>query len=619
MDGSSRADSERWLRTVAERAEFRARELTPEKLLDALKAAYGRLLITLDVGTGKTVLLDRLIAMILATEVYDLVVYLVGQLNLLAERPWLAKDPSDNASPYEGARKKIVVLAGRPRERCGPDRDRMWQSYLDAGCTRLGREDVCGTCPQRAGCQWPDQLSEERLAGAKVIVGAQAFMKVVPGLMEMLQQRTGAQRPLLIMDEGIIIEHPYRAQLPMRAIEQSLRVARRAAGVDDATADALAEWIRTHEALLDPSNQDLNLSFPGHLEEEQELLIQRLGWKAHGPSFRFLGHEFAMIARSRRWRTSDGSVEYVRRPLLRSVDYVLASAGLPLDLARERLGDLQLQEFCPGVRLLDEGTQVFNICCAAGSTKYFPKNAPQILFATAQMVVRLDAEGKRTVVVGKKCFAAHIQALLQGYLRELSGKELRVVHGASEAEVQDPLVVPLLTYGVRGVNLFEEFHAAIAVCSFNAREDVLDAMLNDTRGPDARTSLAFGDFGGKRVARPVGPRARWGGEHALTQGVQHQFEAAWAEQVLGRVRFASRPRLVIFFQRGPLRFPLTAEFRTLPAFRSYFGLLTRRQWQHRERAALAQEMIRSGASVATTAGALGVDRRTVFRLKRASR
>jgi hypothetical protein len=100
---------------------------------------------------------------------------------------------------------------------------------------------------------------------------------------------------------------------------------------------------------------------------------------------------------------------------------------------------------------------------------------------------------------------------------------------------------------------------------------------------------------GKRVATASDYGQQLRGFAALARDYQHQHETAIAEQALGRVRFAVRPRLVVFFQRGPLRYPLTRDFPTMESFRRHFGLVTRREWKKARRARCVAELTASGS------------------------
>ena len=280
---------------------------------------------------------------------------------------------------------------------------------------------------------------------------------------------------------------------------------------------------------------------------------------------------------------------------------------------KQRLDEPGIVDFAPDARYLNADTQIFNIRNRAGAAAFYRKNSPQILFAAAQLIANLHAQGKRSLVVAKKKFAATAATDLERHLVTLTGRSYRVVCNASASEIADPLVVPLITYGSQGINLYEDdFYAAIALCSFNARQNVVDDRLNDDRMPDEQVKVDFHFARGYRRARPTGYFDRRQGYGSLADAYQHHLEMSRAEQALGRVRFIAKSRLVVFFQMGKMRYP-AHEFTTLQAFRDHFGLLTSREWQRRFGVARIATLLAQGATTAQIIRATGMPRRTVAR------
>jgi hypothetical protein len=153
-------------------AEFRG-GLTGRRGLELVREAGGRLLVQLPVGVGKSVLLDAMTLEAADSGAYDLVVVLCPTRRLIRER-----------SPLRDRRHglRVVNLRPRPARRCGPERDALWRQYEAADLGALGRRDVCGTCPRRAGCFWPEQYGR-RLRGARVVYAAQAHLARSPAFL----------------------------------------------------------------------------------------------------------------------------------------------------------------------------------------------------------------------------------------------------------------------------------------------------------------------------------------------------------------------------------------------------------------------------------------------------
>ena len=96
---------------------------------------------------GKSYALDRIIEAAVGSGSYDLVVAMFPTRRVLEERAWIR-------TPPPGV--KIVNLRPRPRQRCG-DLDGPWRHFEQAGMAALGRVELCGRCPRRPGCYWPEQ------------------------------------------------------------------------------------------------------------------------------------------------------------------------------------------------------------------------------------------------------------------------------------------------------------------------------------------------------------------------------------------------------------------------------------------------------------------------------
>lgn len=599
--------SQRFITSPDELRAYRDEELTPEKVSVRLSTARGPVVFTADTGVGKSVLTDRVVAHHRNQPDAGLLVYLTSQRSVIRERPWVQEHLA--LSPTERAAHDVAILEGRPRKRCGL-LDDAWRRYEAAGCAPLGRVELCGSCARRASCSWPEQRTAEALKGKRVIAATQTNLAVTPHLISELKSKTGADRVLVVLDEATLLETRFRRQVPYAELRASRAVF--------AQADAPRQWLEAHDALLDPLFDLALYEPPSAPPPKVAVAVQRLGLASGGPAFRYLGHDLSAIVPDTSARTPTG-IEYLARPWLRGHPCLILAAGLPIELVRHRLGAPEIEEYSPGLRFLHEGTRVFNIDSAVGTAGNFSTHRAQILFAFAQLIVRLNREGKRSLVVVKKSFAAVCCEELQAYLHELGWRDARVVRDPTVQQVARPEVVPLITYGTRGLNRYEHFDAAFALCGYHARPEVLEEFLNDVYGPDERVRIGFVRTNGKRVATATDYGQQLRGFTALAQDYQHQHETAIAEQALGRVRFAVHPRLAIFFQRGPLRYPLEREFPTLESFRRHFDLVTRREMHRAEQIRCVRELTAAGKSAAKTARQLGLSERQVYRLRAAAR
>lgn len=607
MTAPSPADGVRWVRGEAALASFRARVLASAPALAAL-AKHRAILQNHDIGVGKTTFIERLVAELRVGGPYDLIVYLASERTVLAERTFV-KETLD-LSRSQRASHDVAVLLGRPVERCG-DLDAAWKPYEASGCTVIGRARLCEMCPRAGECEWPRQLTTDALRGKRVVCATQAYLTVIPNFVELLADLVGAERVLMILDEAPLVEMPFKTFLRRRDLK-------RWAGVVDAALSGAEEslqtreaWRRLHRRLLDPADTLEELEIPP-MDTPSVEAIQARGFAEHGQDFRFLGYELPVLARRPRWRDAGGDVAYRRHPVLGDVHVLVTAAGVPLEVAQRHLGLPHLQAYEPGYRFLAEGSEIINLRSRLGAARNFPKNAPQILSCFAQLIVQRNAAGHRCLAVTKKMFLQSVGSALEERLRRLSGLPFRVVANPDRATCEDPLVVPLLHYGVRGVNTYEAFDTAIALNSYNVRTDVLEKLLNDPHAPGAEVRVETSVGNSTKLAFVPGYWDQQRGFGPLALNYQQLLEAAWAEQTLGRVRFTVKPRLVIFFQTGPVRFPATV-FTSLESLRQRFGLATDREHSTLARREEITRSTAAGETAAAIATRLGVSVRTVRR------
>lgn len=609
----AKSHREHWVRSEADLALLRTQDLSIDSVLAAL-ARTGRLLLSLDVGGGKTHLLRELVRRHREAPIYDLVVYLTSQHRVLDEQPFVREHRA--LSNEERLIHDVALVSGRPANDCGALHDE-WKAYERAGCSDIGRAQLCqARCPRRETCAWPDRMSKDRLRGKRVIAALQPSLMVMPTFIKKLVQRTGARRALVLLDEATIVDATFQRTITYEQLERSRAVFAAVAREDDDR--RLRKWIDLHDQLLQVHAGSLDgVRLPPMIYPPQLAALQRKGWDMYSRRFRFLGFDLPALCAARRWRVEQG-VCYVARPHLDDSDYIVAAAGVPLDLVRHRFAEPRIEQFAQDVRLLHQDTRVYNINSTIGSASYHEKNAPQILYAAAQFIVKLAAEGKRVVVVTKKRFVGLDSAGLEKHLGALSGQPYRVIHNAKNEDIPDPMTIPLVTYGAQGINTYEHFDAVIALCSYNAREDVIAEHVNDVHTPSEQVSVARVIEGDETRFGALGYWARRQGFDELARSYQHQHEAAVAEQALGRVRFTIHPRLVVFMQRSHPRFPLVAEFQNLEEFRAHFGLSTQRTQHALDRREEIVVLHRAGISAREIAQRLGIDKSTVCRHLRAA-
>src|SRR5262245_42846321 len=156
------------------------------------------MLVQLVVGVGKSNWMDAVTRAAVEDGDYDLVVVLAPTRQLLEERQPLHHPPLDV---------RVVNLRPRPTDLCGPARDARWRRCGAADLGAFGRVEICGTCPARQHCFWPDQYGRA-LEGARIVYATQAHLERSPNFLASLQSWAGASRMLTLLDEANFIGTP---------------------------------------------------------------------------------------------------------------------------------------------------------------------------------------------------------------------------------------------------------------------------------------------------------------------------------------------------------------------------------------------------------------------------
>ncbi len=588
--------------------EFRG-GLTGCRGLDLLNQNGGRLLVQLPVGVGKSRWIDAITLEALGGGDYDLVVVLSPTRQLINERAPLR-------SPPPGAR--VVNLRPRPSRKCGPDRDAAWKKYEAAGLGALGRVEVCGPCPLRGKCFWPGQYGRG-LKGARLVYATQAHLERSRGFLASLRAWAGAERPLTLLDEISFLGKSFEGVVRADDLGRFLRALRLSAGGAGVPPLRHRAWVRLVEALQGASTRDLQAGDwrPPPMGHRWAAAVQRAGLRRFGADFRYLGHALAEFGHSpvgSRLRDAAGDVRYSARPYVG--DCLVFSGTADPALARYRLGKDLASPFA-GHRFAHPGTRWYNLASPAGTRQYFARHAPQALDFFAALVARRASEGKRVLLVAKKCFVELCAAGLNERLRP-HGLEV-VTGGWSEQRLAAPGVVPLINYGLIGTNLFEGFDAAYCLTGYYVHGGAVNACLQDLTRRDLRLPIKVETAGSplRRRASAADPDDRYHDVARLAQPALELQEHAAVVQAVGRVRPFTRPREVVTFQMAELPgVAYDAEFRTLAEARRHFGVPTRRASRAADLAGRVRALRLRGLTQAEAAAELGVSTRTVRRHER---
>jgi hypothetical protein len=586
-------------------AEFRAR-LTGRYGLDLVRQHGGGVLVQHQVGVGKSFWLDAITVEAVQGGDYDLAVVLCPTRQLIRERGPVRKPP-------RGVR--VINLRPRPARRCGRERDAQWRRYEAADLGALGRAEVCGACPLRGGCFWPGQYGA-RLRRARIVYATQAHLERSPNFLLSLRSWAGAERVLTLLDEANFVGGSFARRIPAESLALFAGALRRAGQSAGGAAPRHEKWLALVGALRGASTADLQevgwrVPWPG---PRWAAAVQRVGVQLYGDAFRFLGYDLTQFAASpveTRRRDEAGGIQFSVRPYVG--DCIVFTGTTDRGFACYRLGKDLASPFADH-RFRHPGTRWYNLASPIGSRRYFARHSPQVLDFFAQLVARRTAEGKRVLLVAKKCF---LRLCAVGLAERFAhaGVALRAVTGGwSEALLADPGVVPLINYGMIGTNRFEHFDVVYCLTGYYVNEHVVNQCLQDLTRQDLRLPVRIETTGHprRRRARLAEPEHRYYDLAPLVQPALEFREHGVVIQAVGRVRPFTRPREVITFQMAELPgVAYDAEFSTLAEARRHFGIACGRDCKSAALAARIGRLRRNGSTQAEVARLLGISERTV--------
>jgi hypothetical protein len=588
-------------------AEFRSTQFSAGSLAPIIDASSATL-INGPTGIGKSWLIDDLIDHYFRGVIYKLIVVLAGLTISLLERRLVRH-------PVPG----VVRLRPRPREDCGL-LDVPWREHEQPGTTTWAKCNVCPACVHHPGCFWPTQYGAG-LRPARVVFGTHQHLINNRRFLSHLRVVTKADSILLLIDEADFLEESVQVRIP----QGDLKAFRLAVENADLPEGRRRAWLEPTRLLLGARTEDLRApgwKFP-HPTLSDTLAIQSAGL-AQSAQFRWCGHQlfaFGKARRTARWRDGQGNIVFVPSPVLGNRT-VFFAAGLSAAFLRRQLRIERVTEPFASVLCQHRDTRFYNIRWLGGAASRFGSNHPQILDLFALLLLRNLAAGLRTLLVSRK----HLKRLCTGYLeRRLArwGCPVTIVASSGEPVVStDPATLPLIHYGISGVNSFEMFDAVYCLNSYHVDEVIMREMVADCEPDDLRfpVGVRLAGPGKIRTAGTFEPRHRFSSGDRIARAYHHQLEAMKVIQAVGRVRFATRPRDVITFQCGELPgISLTTEFHNLQQARQHFALPSGSEFDRQIQEREIRQLRDQGLTVSEIAQRLEVSERTVYCRLRATR
>jgi len=578
------------------------------RLLKLLRKSEGRLAVNWDIGVGKSHSSDDVIEEGVKNNRYDLIVCLSPTRQLLEERRWIKNPPP---------RIKIVNLRPRPKEDCGQSRNREWRKLEKRGMGLLGRAEICKYCPKRGICFWPEQYGKA-LKYTRVMYATQAHLGRSPFFIEQLKKWTRANSVLVLIDEVGFVCMPSRHENSFRDVKQFYTTLKKNAKNSKPT-KKLKHWLYLLDLLKKASTEDLccdQWSF-SPLSPGLTVKLQELGYALYGDDFKFIAYDlvkFGYSLISSRERRKTGDISYAIQPFI-NCDVIIYSGTVDHEFLKFRIGKSFTNPF-EMYQFRDKGTVWYNISSRIGTRSYFIRNAPQILDFYAQLIARRVNDGKKPLLVAKKRFISFCVVELNQRLKDFGFGNIKIVAVNKKTDSIAMNAVPIINYGMIGVNRFQFYDCAYCLTGYYVNERIVNSILQDIVASDHHIPIKIktGGMPRRRRVEVINYKDRFYDVGKLAQMALAQQEMDVVLQAVGRVRPYTNPREIITFQCSDHPcLSYTWDFNNMGEARLYFSIPGRKEHKKLTTKDLIKKARRKGLNQAEIAKKLGINIRTVKR------
>lgn len=558
------------------------------------------------VGVGKSHCIDDIIDYVISgSSGFDLVIALFPRHSIIDERRIVLAPPPGS---------KIVRLRPRPSDSCA-NLDSDWRFYEKHGLGMLGRENLCGKCSKMGTCFWPSQYSRDNLEGAKIVLGTQAHLVINTDFVDSISRKVGAKRVLLLVDEDHVVKTRFKRMIAIDDLRRLSEVVKNLS-CDDYFRTLWGDFL-SRVMSLDTDALDDPLSIP-RLPADLRLEIERTGFKRFGRRFRNVIFDLVSFARSpveSREKFIDGSLQFAAVPEIDS-GVIIFSATANLDLLNYRLG-VPFENPFGSTKFRHPGTRWYNLASGMGFATSFFKNSPQILDFFSELIGRRVAEGKRILLISKKDFKSFCIAGLESRF-EQQGVDVKLIGDRLTATSISPAnVIPVIHFGVVGVNLFTNFDCVFCLTGYYIRQDVISEYLQEGLSTNLQIDVEIrnlSELPRRRTAFAHGDKNKYSNVNRLAHSALMEHEMGVVVQAVGRCRPFTKPREVITFQCSDNSWhEYTAEFDNLEEMREYFGVMCRRKSQAEKNRLKVQTARAKGLTAAEIIRDTNLSKSSVYR------
>ena len=303
------------------------------------------------------------------------------------------------------------------------------------------------------------------------------------------------------------------------------------------------------------------------------------------------------------------------RPYL-NAHLLILSAHLSQRFAGHRLGQDSIASPLEDLIVRHSGTRFLNVRNPIGAEINFRRARKRVLDAFAVVLLGNIVAGATTVLVSRKALKKECADYLGKRLLEW-GVRVRFITGSQQhlPAKPDPLIVPVIHYGLIGVNDYEDYDTCLCLNSYYIDPRVLDGQVMEGEPGEAGNELRI-ESGKERLRRAVSadPIAADPGLVDLGNMYLRKMEVDPVLQAVGRVRFLTRPRSVITFALHDFAKEVgeVEECQNLGSMLRALGLPSPAEVDRHIQAIRIRSLMDAGLTAHEAADAVGISRRSVF-------
>ncbi len=523
------------------------------------------------VGVGKSYNMDLVIETAIRQDKYDLVLVMAPTRKIIDERKFIQKPPKDI---------EVINIRPRPVNLCGEERNKAWQAYEARNLGHLGKRHCCELCPKRAECFWPSQYGKD-LQNKQVAFATQAHLEHNPYFITHVKQQAKAERVLVIFDEANVSLANYSRTLSPTSIQRLIE----ATNQSDISQKRKATLGHYLNCLLSAPSEDLQDTSAWHfprIDANEMTQILTVGDAIFGESFHNIIYDlqaFGYSMAESREKLPNGDIHFPAPPFTSDSDVLLYSGTTHLSILKMRLG-IDFYSPYETYEFKGESSTWLNIASAIGASSNFIKNAPQILDVFTQLTTKRIQEGKRVLLVSKKAHVDYCVKTMNQLLVEQGINNVRIIHGEHYTESPNVTLVPVIHYGVIGINQYEGFDCCYCLNSYYVKQDTLSNSVQDLRSNSERIDVAitYSKKPRRRYGIVADEQFRFTDVAEVANPMLQTLEMGTVVQAVGRVRPFTQNREIITFQSNDaLATTYDKEFSNLAELRKHFGLVTKRK------------------------------------------